>query len=423
MLQKFIVEGQKKLNGTIKVSGAKNAALPILCAALLSDEPSEISNVPDIADIHTLLKIFEDFHVKTRYHRHKVVIDPACIAFEKPKKELFCRMRAAILLLGPLIQRFKEIRLPFPGGCVLGKRSIFAHTYGLKAMGVEVLDELETIHARRKKLRPARIIMPEFSVTATENLIMVAALTPGVTEIRLAAAEPHVQDLCRFLECMGAKIQGIGTHHLIIEGVKSLHGGRYTITGDYLEAGTFVIAGLITKGEVTIQNIETSQLDSFWQKLNEIGARFFLKDNEVTVFPGAEYRPVDMLKTAVYPGFPTDLQAPFAVLMTQARGQSRIFETLFDGRLNYLVELEKMKANVEILNPHQAIVRGPTPLRGVPIASCDIRAGAAMVLAALCAEGKTDISNIKYIDRGYEKLDQKLRKIGASIKRVEMLET
>jgi UDP-N-acetylglucosamine 1-carboxyvinyltransferase len=166
MLQKFIVEGQKKLNGTISVSGAKNAALPILCAALLSDEPSEISNVPDIADIHTLLKIFEDFHVKTSYHDHKVVIDPARIAFDKPKNDLFGRMRAAILLLGPLIQRFNEIQLPFPGGCVLGKRSIFAHTYGLKAMGVEVLDELETIHVRRKRLHPAKIIMPEFSVTS-----------------------------------------------------------------------------------------------------------------------------------------------------------------------------------------------------------------------------------------------------------------
>lgn len=350
-------------------------------------------------------------------------------------------MRASILLLGPLMSRFKKVNLPFPGGCVLGIRSASAHTDVLKTFGATVIDETKTLHLSAKNFKTATIVMSEQSVTATENALMIAAAIPGKTRIRLAAAEPHVQDLCHFLNRMGAKISGIGTTELTVEGTKKLGGAHYTITGDYLEAGTFAIAALLTGGEITIQGIQTSQLDSFWQKLDETGARYQLQTNEVKIFPlGTEGRrplvkagrilaasrtdtfsflkAVPQLRTAVYPGFPTDLQAPFTVLLTQAQGQSKIFETLFEGRLSYLFELEKMGAQVQILNPHQAIIKGPTPLKGVPIASCDIRAGAAMVLAALCAKGTTEISNINYIDRGYEKLDIKLQSLGAGIRRI-----
>jgi UDP-N-acetylglucosamine 1-carboxyvinyltransferase len=418
-LQKFIVEGQHKLHGTVTVSGSKNAALPILCAALLTNEVSEIENVPDISDIHTLFKIFEELNVKVEFADHKVKIDPSKLSMARITDKYINTMRASILLIGPLLQRFPEVHIPFPGGCVLGKRSAFAHTYAFRALGAEILDETQTLHIKRTKLKPASVIMPELSVTATENLIMLASLTPGKTEVRLAAMEPHVQDLCRFLVKMGAKIEGIGNHHLIIEGVSELHGTKYAITGDYLEAGTFAIASLVTQGEVTVQGIQTDQLDSFWQKLEEVGAKFELSENHVKLFPSENLHATEMVRTAVYPSFPTDLQAPFAILLTQARGTTKIFETLFDGRLNYLFELEKMGAKVQILNPHQATVTGPTQLKGVPIASIDIRAGAAMVIAALCARNTTEISNINYIDRGYENLEGKLRSLGAKIQRVE----
>lgn len=418
-LQKFIVEGQQQLKGTVTVSGSKNAALPILCATLLTDKISVIENVPDIADIHTLFKIFEELNVKVEFSNHRATIDPSGLSLAKITDKYINSMRASILLIGPLLQRFPEVHIPFPGGCVLGKRSASAHTYGFRALGAEVLDETQSLHVKRTALKSANVIMPELSVTATENLVMLASLTTGRTEIRLAAMEPHVQDLCKMLNSMGAKIQNIGNHHLIIDGVEKLDGAKYAITGDYLEAGTFVIAALVTGGEVTVKGIPTEQLDSFWQKLQEVGAKFELKENEVTVHPSQNLRSVEVLHTAVYPSFPTDLQAPFAILLSQATGTSKIFETLFEGRLNYLFELEKMGATIQMLNPHQANITGPTKLKGVPIASIDIRAGAAMVLAALCARGTTEISNIKYIDRGYEKIDEKLRGLGAKIQRIE----
>ncbi len=417
-LQKFIVQGKNKLKGTIKVSGSKNAALPILCATLLTNEPSVIQNVPDIVDIHTLLNIFGELNVKTTFKNGTVTVDPSDIKIGNITEKYICSMRGSVVLLGPLLSRFPEVNIPQPGGCVLGKRSFAVHTYAFQALGAEIVDEITCLHLKAKKLKAANIIMPESSVTATENIIMAASLIEGKTEIHLAATEPHVTDLCLCLEKMGAKISGIGTHHLIIEGVKSLKGAKHTVTGDYLQAGTFAIASLVTQGQVTITGFETNQLDSFWQKLTEANAKFELKPNEVTLYESPNLKAISMLRTAVYPSFATDLQAPFAVLLTQAEGKSKIFETLFEGRLSYLFELENMKAQVEILNPHQAIITGPNKLKGCPIVSCDIRAGAAMVLAALCADGTTEITNIQYIDRGYEKLDENLRSLGAKIERV-----
>lgn len=416
--QKFIVRGQKKLSGTVTVSGSKNAALPILCAALLANDTSTIENVPDIIDIHNLLKIFSHLNVKASYEDGTVTVDPSELKMGEIPEELICSMRASILLMGPLMARFKEVHIPFPGGCVLGKRPIAAHTHAFKTLGAEILDETKTLHVKADKVKGARIIMPELSVTGTENALMLASVTPGVTEIRLAAAEPHVQDLCRFLTAMGAKIEGIGSHFLRIEGVQELRAARHVITGDYLEAGTFAIAGLVTKGDIFIKGIETNHMDSFWEKLDEAGAAYKLEKTELHIRPAQKLNAIQTLRTAVYPSFPTDLQAPFAVLLTQAQGESHIFETLFDGRLQYLYELEKMGAKVELLNPHQATVKGPTPLKGVPISSLDLRAGAAMVLAALCADGTTEISNINYIDRGYDNLEGKLQALGAQIERI-----
>lgn len=417
--QKFIVTGKKKLNGSITVSGSKNAALPILCAALLSKQPSIIKNVPNIADIHNLLKIFQHLGVKADFKANTVQIDASNLTLSDLPADLICSMRASILLLGPLLARNKQVNLPFPGGCVLGKRSVYAHTHAFKELGVEIIDETQSLHLKVNNLHGNTIIMPEISVTGTENAVMLASIAPGKTEIRLAAAEPHVQDLCKFLQSMGAKINGIGTHNLIIEGVSDLKGGNHVITGDYLEAGTFAIAAAVTGGEVIINGIQTDQLDSFWEKLSEVGVEFKLESDSVTILPSKNLQAVRILRTAVFPSFATDLQAPFAVLLTQVEGDSQIFETLFNQRLNYLYELEKMGAKVQLINPHQANIHGPSKLKGVPISSLDLRAGAAMVLAALCAEGTTEISNINYIDRGYENFEHKLRSLGADIERVE----
>lgn len=416
----FIIEGKQKLNGTVKVSGSKNAVLPIICAALLSKEKVTLHNVPQISDVNALLQILNSLGVKTSFVDHTVTIEAAELKNEGADDSLINKMRASILLFGPMLARLGELNLSFPGGCVLGKRSAHAHTYALEKLGAEVIRSDERIHMRLPKLAAANVLMTEMSVTATENAIMLAAVAPGKTELKLVAAEPHVQDLCNFLNTMGAKISGIGTHFLTIEGVTELHGTEYSVTGDYLEAGTFAIAGLITGGEVRIEGIPTWQLESFWQKLEEMGAKFTLEENAVTVHPTEKFEAPTAVRTAVYPSFATDLQAPFSVLLTQAEGESQIFETLFEGRLNYLTELEKMGAKIQILNPHQATIKGKARLRGVPIASIDIRAGAAMVLAGLVAEGTTEISNIKYVDRGYENIEGKLTALGAKIRRVDM---
>ncbi len=414
----FIVQGGQKLSGEINVSGSKNAALPIMCAALLIKDKVTLENVPNIEDIHSMAKILISFGAEIVFKKNTLEIDATNLKKKATPDDLVKKMRASILILGPIIQRLGEVKMAFPGGCVLGKRSVYAHTHALQELGCEIIDDQRGLHIKVKKLHGKKIVLPELSVTATENAIMAAVLAEGETEIRLAACEPHVQDLCHFLRKMGATISGIGSNNLKITGVKSLKGGKYSITGDYLEAGTFAIAAVATKSALTIKGINPDHLDSFWQKLEEIGAKFHLTDSSVEILPTTELHATKMLRTAVYPSFATDLQAPFTVLLTQARGVSKIFETLFEGRLNYLFELEKMGAHIEFLNPHQALIIGPSKLKSLPISSCDIRAGAAMVIAALVADGTTEISNINYIDRGYEKLDEKLRSIGAKIERV-----
>lgn len=417
-MPQFIVHGGKKLNGEITVSGSKNATLPIMCAALLIKGKVILENVPDIEDIHSMAKILKNFGAKIKFQNNIMEIDSSNIKNNAAPDELVKKMRASILILGPLLQRLGEVKMAFPGGCVLGKRSVYAHTHALEKLGCKILDDERGLHLKTKKLKGAKIVLPELSVTATENAIAAAVLSEGSSEIRLAACEPHVQDLCLFLRKMGAKISGIGTNNVKIRGVRSLKGGRYKITGDYLEAGTFAAAAIATKSKLTIKGVNPDHLDSFWQKLEEVGGKFQLGKSSVTIFPSFRLRAAKILRTAVYPSFPTDLQAPFTVLLTQAHGVSKVFETLFEGRLNYLFELEKMGAHIEFLNPHQALIIGPRKLKSLPISSWDIRAGAAMVIAALIAEGKTEISNISYIDRGYEKLDEKLRSIGAGIERV-----
>lgn len=414
----FVIKGGKKLQGEVTVSGSKNAALPIICASLLSKEKVVLENVPNIEDVRSMIKIITALGAKTSFENNILEIDPSKVSDQEIPNEMVTKMRASILILGGLLPRTGKVKMQFPGGCVLGKRSVDAHTHAFKELGCEVIDDTQGLNIKCKILKGKKIILPELSVTATENAIMASVLAQGETEIRLAACEPHVQDLCEFLNKRGAKIKGIGTNVLKIKGVKKLKKVKYRITGDYLEAGTILIAAAATGGSVLVKGFNPNDLDSLWQKLEEVGVPLEIKKDGVKVNSAEKLNAVKTLRTAVFPSFPTDLQAPFAVLLTQAHGVSKVFETLFEGRLNYIFELEKMGAKINLLNPHQALISGPTHLDGVPIASCDIRAGAAMVIAALVAKGKTEISNINYIDRGYEKIEEKLRSIGADIERI-----
>lgn len=416
----FLVQGGQPLHGTARIHGSKNATLPILAATLLTQESCTLHNVPDISDVHAFLAILKGMGADVGFDQGTVRIAAETLTSAEPPAALVKQMRASILLLGPLLARQGKLSMFFPGGCVLGKRSVHAHTHALTALGATVGETDSGLEAHAEKLTGQRIIMTEASVTATENAIMAAVLAQGTTEIHWAAMEPHVQDLCHFLNAMGAKIEGIGTPTLTIHGVERLHGTEYTVTSDYLETGTLSLAALLTRGEVTLTHMAPDHLDSFWEKLEEAGARFELGPDTLTLYPlapNAHFNAIEGLKTAVFPGFATDLQAPFSVLLTQAQGESRVFETLFEGRLNYLFELEKMGATLELHNPQQATIQGPTRLKGASINSCDIRAGAAMVLAALTAEGTTEIHDIRYIDRGYEQLDHTLQSLGAKIER------
>lgn len=416
-MPKFVINGAKPLRGTVAVSGSKNAALPIMAAALLTDQPVILKNIPDISDTRLLLEIMAVLGTEvTRLKDGSVQLVTKKIKTTKIPYEFAKKMRASILLAGPLLARAGSIEIGSPGGCVLGKRPTHAHEYAFEKLGAKNLSSDAGLKFTAKKIEPAWFNLPEQSVTATENALMAAALTPGVTKIRMAAAEPHVQDLCQFLVKMGCKIEGIGTSTLKITGVAKPKKVTHAITSDYLEVGTFAIAALLTGGRVRIENVVPDHLDSFWQKLEEIGANFTVGADFVELRPTKSFK-ATKLQTAVFPGFPTDLQAPMGVLLTQAKGVSTIFETLFEGRLGYLAELEKMRAETRILNPHQAVVIGPTPLKGATVVSCDIRAGAAVLVAALAAKGTSEVLDIQYIDRGYAQLEEKLRSLGADIRR------
>lgn len=421
-MAKFIINGGKPLRGEVRISGSKNAALPILAATLLTSKKCIIKNVPDIEDVRSVLEILKKLGSEIEFAAGTVRIQTRRIRKLKSihdLHELGCKMRASVLLISPLLARTGMAHLPFPGGCILGARPIDTHTEVLRQLGVKKMPSGRDEIIFRGRPHAAHVVLPEFSVTATENALMAAALTVGKTEIKLAALEPHVRDLCIFLKKLGVKISGIGSHTLIIRGRKSLHGATHTIVSDYLEAGTFVLAGVLTHGNILVKNIKVHDLDIMWSLLREMNVNFELGKNSVRIRPSKNLQPCRRLQTMAFPGFPTDLQPPFAILLTQANGESRIHETLFEGRFKYFPDLAKMGAKIEKLGAHEAIVHGKVKLRGAKIKSWDIRAGAAMILAALAAKGKSVVGDIHYIDRGYERFDEKLRKLGADIKRLD----
>ncbi|MEA1909766.1 MAG: UDP-N-acetylglucosamine 1-carboxyvinyltransferase [Patescibacteria group bacterium] len=419
-MSKFVIEGGKALSGEVVVSGSKNAALPILASSLLTSGEVVINNVPDIQDIRTMIDILESLGVKAKsFKDNKLVLDTTGVDGRDPDFIKVKKIRASVLTLGPLLARFGSVKLTHPGGCHIGARPIDTHLKAFEAMGATVRSDDQFYYIEGKNLKPKKIVLDEMSVTATENAVMAAALTPGITEIRLAAGEPHVQNLMEVLNQMGAKIKGIGTHNLVIEGVKKLEGTEVNIIPDPIEAGTWAVAAAVMHGDVTIKGFVTDHQDLVLNKLREANVSFkIISEDTLRISRTTQLQAID-IKTNIYPGFPTDLQAPFTLLLTQAKGTSRVHETMFEGRLNYIKELVKMGANAKLLNSREAVIFGPSPLFGKEIESLDLRSGATLILAALTAEGTSTITNAEMIDRGYENIEEKLKKLGASIKRIE----
>jgi UDP-N-acetylglucosamine 1-carboxyvinyltransferase len=419
MSKKFLVKGGIPLFGEVKISGYKNSAGAVLAAALLSDQASVIYELPKCLDILNEIEILKKIGVETTWiNERKIKIFPKSVNPEKIPFDLFGKMRISVLLIPPLLHRFKKIKIPHPGGDKIGLRPITTHLEAFEEFGIKVKERGGFYYFEApKKLKGKRIVLREFSVTATENLMMLASKAEGKTKIEIAAAEPQVQDLGRFLEKMGVKIKGLGTHTIEIEGRKKLKGAEFKISPDLIEAATFFVAFAITRGEGEIKNVNPEHLSIFLKKMKEIGVNFEVKNKEIFVKKSRNLK-ATKIQVLPYPGFLTDLQPLASVLLTQAEGKSLIHEPLYENRFQYLHELRKMGADIEITDPHRAIIFGKTQLIGNKINSTDIRSGAALVLAALAAKGESVIEGIEQIDRGYENFDGKLRKLGAKIERV-----
>jgi UDP-N-acetylglucosamine 1-carboxyvinyltransferase len=412
------INGGTKLSGDIRIGGSKNAVLPIMCATLLTSEQCVLKNIPDILDVKNLIKILEDIGSKITYENKTIVIDNSGLSSHKPDQELVKKLRGSILLLGPLLARFHEAELSFPGGDVIGKRPIDPHLEAFKELGA-VVHEGETLKLVAERLIGKKIILEEMSVTATENLIMAAVLAEGHTAIKLAATEPHVQDLCRFLNKMGAKIDGIGSHFLYVEGVKELHGAEHEIIFDNEVTTSFINLAAATRSEILINKIQPPYLDAALLHFRQMNVNFTVEEDSIHVLPPKSPYKAAKIKASIYPGLMSDYIPPFSVLATQAEGTTLVHEWMYDGRLGYIHELAKMGAKVKILDPHRAEIEGPTPLHGTNVSSLDVRGGMVMIIAALVAEGKSVLHDIEHIDRGYEHIELMLKRLGADIERIE----
>ncbi len=422
-MSKYVIQGGQPLNGTISIGGCKNAALPIMAAAVLSKEKSTIKNIPDTTDVKIMGEIIRSTGAQAnQIDNNTWEISAEGINSCQIPADLARKMRASILLVPSILHNCHEISFPHPGGCIIGQRPLDTHFEAMKALGVKISIDNKNYNAKIDKLEGTKIFLDEVSVTATENALMLASLTPGTTIIEPAACEPHVVDLANFLIKMGANIEGAGSHKIIVTGVESLHSCQdYSVMPDNIEAGTYAIAAAATGGEISIQNIIETDLEPITHKLKQMGVEVTFDGNIMHV------KRINGLKSAriqvdTWPRLPSDIQAPFCVLATQAEGTSLIHEWMYERRLSYTDELVHMGANITLCDPHRALVSGPTQLYGTKITSPDLRAGITLVIAALVAKGKSEIDHIELIDRGYEDLENRLRSLGANIKRVELIE-
>ena len=431
--EKFIIRGGKPLRGTIEVMGAKNAALPILAATLFTEKECVIDNLPLIEDVFKMIEILGSLGADiTWLSKRKIKVKCADIELKKLPCEAIGRFRGSVLILGPLLARFGKIKIPAPGGCLIGARSLDTHLDAFSQMGIKS-SKNGGVYLFEKENKPkfafktydsfikkggTQVVLREFSVTATENVLLFSALCSEKTSLKIADQDYQVWELARVLEKMGVLVNLKGGHAINICGKKKLNGFEHKIIADPIETGTFIVAALATKGRVVIKNAEFSFLDLFLKRLYDFGAKIKItKKNELEILPSGQLK-MDKIQSLPYPGLHSDLQPELGVLATQTKGQTLIHDPLYEGRLRYLDGLNKMGADVIFCDPHRAVITGPTPLRGMELPSLDLRAGAAFIIAGLIAKGKTVIDNVYQIDRGYEKIEERLQKLGADIKRV-----
>ncbi|OON59293.1 UDP-N-acetylglucosamine 1-carboxyvinyltransferase [Massilia sp. KIM] len=417
-MDKLQIVGGKRLNGEIPVSGAKNAALPILCAGLLTAGDVRLSNVPRLHDVRTMLKLLEQTGLKVDQDDENVVLNGASITSLVAPYELVKTMRASILVLGPLLARFGEAKVSLPGGCAIGSRPVDQHIKGLRAMGAEITIEGGYIYARTDgKLKGARIHTDMITVTGTENLLMAATLAEGETVLENAAREPEVTDLANLLVAMGAKIEGIGTDRLVIQGVAALHGAEHAVISDRIEAATFLCAVAATGGEIVLTNTRTDIFDVALDKLREMGVQLTVAGNTIRAKMDGRPNPVSF-RTTEYPGFPTDMQAQFMAVNTIASGPSRVTETIFENRFMHVQEMNRLGAAIHT-EGNTAFIKGVERLVGAPVMATDLRASASLVIAGMAAEGTTVVDRIYHLDRGYDRMEVKLSAVGADIQRLK----
>jgi len=417
-MDRLQIHGGVPLEGEVRISGAKNAALPILAGALLADDPVTIGNVPHLHDVTTMITLLGRMGVGvTVDEKMRVEVDAGSTKDFVAPYELVKTMRASILVLGPLLARFGKADVSLPGGCAIGARPVNLHVSGLQKLGAEIHIENGYIRARAERLRGARIVFDTVTVTGTENLLMAAVLATGETVLENAAREPEVVDLAEFLKSLGARIEGAGTDKIVIEGVPKLHGGEYDVLPDRIETGTYLVAGAITSGHVRAKNTRPDHLEVVIGKLREAGAQVSTGETWIEVdMRGRKPRAVD-IRTAPYPAFPTDMQAQFAALNTVASGVGTVIETIFENRFMHMLEMRRLGADIRI-EGNTAIISGVPKLTAAPVMATDLRASASLVLAGLVAEGATEVDRIYHVDRGYECIEEKLEQLGAHIKRV-----
>jgi len=415
-MQKLIIEGNHHLKGEVTISGAKNAVLPVMAASLLVDGETKVLNVPDLRDTRTMAKLMEVIGANIQFSENEMIVDTKSVVNPVAPYDLVNKMRASFYVLGPLVARFGKAIVSLPGGCAWGPRPVDYHLKGLEKLGAKIELEGGDIIAKAKRLIGNRIRFDFPSVGATGNIVMASVMAKGETLIENAAKEPEIVQLCEFLASMGAKIDGIGTTQITVQGVDELHQKDVSIIPDRIEAGTFLIAGAAL-GKITLNNTIPEHLATIIEKLTEVGAEFDIKNDKITVKQTKKIASVDII-TAVYPGFATDLQAQWIALMTIANGSSIVTDTIYHDRFSHVPELNRLGANITV-ESNSAIVRGVKELIGAPVRSTDIRASASLILAGLMAKGSTEVSHIHHIDRGYEKIEEKFVKLGAKIRRIE----
>jgi len=411
-MDKIFIEGQKTLSGSVQISGAKNAVLPIMTAALMAEGRSVVTRVPDLRDTRTMIRLMEIVGATCSFENGRLVIDGSTVNNPEAPYDLVKTMRASFYVLGPLLARFGVVKVSLPGGCAWGPRPVDFHLKGLEKLGAKITLESGYIIAEAKRLQGTKISFEFPSVGATGNIAMAAATAEGTTIIENAAREPEIVQLCEFLNTMGACIRGIGTTRLTIDGVETLRSADIDVIPDRIEAGTFLTAGALL-GEITLNGVIPEHLDSVILNFKEAGCNVSTTSNSVTIAQADKIQPVDMT-TAVYPGFPTDLQAQWVALMTLAKGSSMITDTVYHDRFSHVPELNRFGANIKVEN-NTAFVRGVDALVGAPVMSTDIRASASLIVAGLAAKGRTEVSRVYHIDRGYEQIEEKFRSLGANI--------